>query len=58
MTAMILLAAEGKKTKYTAVALHGDPESCKRHADMGFQEGWGTALDQLVTHAKAMASRL
>jgi uncharacterized protein YndB with AHSA1/START domain len=52
MTAMILLESQGRKTKYTAIALHGDPESRKRHADMGFQDGWGKALDQLVEHMK------
>lgn len=53
MTAMLLLEPQGKKTKYTAVALHGDPQSRKRHADMGFADGWGAALDQLVAHVKA-----
>lgn len=53
MTAIILLEAQGTKTKYTAIALHGDPESRKRHADMGFHDGWGKALEQLVAHMKA-----
>lgn len=52
MTAIILLESQGNKTKYTAIALHADPESRQRHADMGFHEGWGKALDQLVAHVK------
>jgi uncharacterized protein YndB with AHSA1/START domain len=28
--------------------LHGDEESRKSHEKMGFKEGWGKALDQLV----------
>lgn len=48
MTAMILLEPHGKGTKYTAIALHGDAASSKKHAEMGFHEGWGAALDQLV----------
>jgi uncharacterized protein YndB with AHSA1/START domain len=36
-------------TRYRAIALHADEDACKQHADMGFDEGWGAALDQLVT---------
>jgi len=54
MTAIILLEPHGKKTKYTAIALHGDSETRKRHADMGFKDGWGKALDQLVEHMKTL----
>lgn len=35
-------------TKYTAIVRHGDEASCQKHAAMGFQEGWGIALDQLI----------
>lgn len=35
-------------TRYRAIAMHQEPEDNKRHADMGFEEGWGAALDQLV----------
>lgn len=48
MTAIITLETQGGATKYTARVLHGDAESCKRHAAMGFQEGWGAAFDQLL----------
>jgi hypothetical protein len=41
---------KGKGTLYRAIALHPDPKSRKRHADMGFHEGWGAALDQLVAY--------
>lgn len=34
--------------RYTAHAIHGDPAVAQQHADMGFHEGWGAALDQLV----------
>ena len=39
--------AEGG-THYRAIAIHPDRETCKRHEEMGFHDGWGTALDQLV----------
>lgn len=54
MTAMILLEASGKGTKYTAIALHGDEESRKKHESMGFHEGWGIALDQLIACVKEL----
>ena len=54
-TAALLLEPAGKdKTKYTAIAIHGDEGSTKRHAEMGFHEGWGTVLDQLVKYVKSM----
>ncbi|MDB5811561.1 MAG: putative glutathione S-transferase-related transrane protein [Betaproteobacteria bacterium] len=53
-TAMIMLEAQGKSTKYTAVAMHQNEAGRKQHADMGFQDGWGAALNQLVAHAKTM----
>jgi uncharacterized protein YndB with AHSA1/START domain len=53
-TAVILLEPHGAGTKYTAIAIHGDEEVAKKHAKMGFHDGWGKALDQLVTLAKQM----
>jgi uncharacterized protein YndB with AHSA1/START domain len=41
-------------TKYTAVAIHKDEEGRKKHEEMGFHDGWGTVLDQLVALAKTM----
>jgi uncharacterized protein YndB with AHSA1/START domain len=35
-------------TRYRAIAMHQDPDGAKQHADMGFVDGWGAALDQLV----------
>lgn len=48
ITAVILLEPVGRKTRYTAIAIHGTAESAEKHDRMGFQEGWGTALEQLV----------
>lgn len=47
-TGMILLEAQGSKTKYTAMALHADEMSCQKHSEMGFHTGWGICLDQLM----------
>lgn len=51
-TAIIQLAAHGTGTRYTATVRHGDEAACKQHADMGFQEGWGIAFDQLLAYVK------
>jgi uncharacterized protein YndB with AHSA1/START domain len=51
-TAIIALEPQGSGTKYTALAMHRDQEGRKRHEQMGFHEGWGKALDQLVAYAK------
>jgi uncharacterized protein YndB with AHSA1/START domain len=41
--------ADGGGTSYRAIAIHADADGCRRHDEMGFHEGWGAALDQLVT---------
>lgn len=41
-------------TQYTARALHKDTADRKKHAEMGFLDGWGKALDQLVAVAKKL----
>lgn len=48
MTAIITFKAEGDGTRYTARALHRTPEESRKHDEMGFQEGWGTTIDQLT----------
>jgi len=53
-TATIELATHGNGTRYTATVRHGDEAACQKHASMGFREGWGTALDQLVAYAAKM----
>ena len=40
--------ADGGKTRYVGRAMHWSAEARKEHEDMGFHEGWGKALDQLV----------
>ncbi len=54
-TAIIEMQAHGSGTKYTATVLHANEENCKKHAAMGFADGWGAALAQLVEHMKKQA---
>ena len=51
-TAIITLEPAGPGTRYRAVAVHGSPETKTTHEKMGFHEGWGAALDQLVAVAR------
>lgn len=54
-TAVITLEPKGTGTRYLVQALHPTPEGAKAHADMGFAEGWGKALDQLVAYAAKLS---
>ena len=51
-TVAVSLEPHGNGTKYTALAMHRDEQGRKQHEGMGFHDGWGTALDQLVAHMK------
>ena len=53
-TATIALASHGSSTRYTATVLHADEAGCQQHAAMGFEDGWGKALEQLVEYVKKM----
>lgn len=52
-TADLTFEAVGDATRYEARAIHGKPETAAVHASMGFEQGWGTALDQLVAYVKS-----
>ncbi len=54
MTAIVTLEAHGKGTRYVATALHRDEAAREQHEKMGFHDGWGKALDQLVALAKKL----
>lgn len=47
-TAIVTFDPEGDGTRYRAHVLHSSPEDTEKHRDMGFMEGWGATLDQLV----------
>ena len=52
-TATLELEKRGNGTLYKACAIHGNPDSRKKHEEMGFEHGWGTVLTQLVDYIKA-----
>jgi uncharacterized protein YndB with AHSA1/START domain len=48
LTAIISFDAEGSGTRYASRVLHKSAADAQKHDDMGFQEGWGTAIAQLA----------
>ncbi len=57
MTAIVTLAdAPDGGTLYRAVALHKDAADRDRHAQMGFEEGWGTCAAQLDDLAQTLGA--
>jgi uncharacterized protein YndB with AHSA1/START domain len=54
-TAVISLTDEGRSTRYRAHVMHSDSASRDQHEEMGFHEGWGAVVDQLVEMIKADA---
>jgi uncharacterized protein YndB with AHSA1/START domain len=53
-TGIITFTPEGEGTRYTAKVLHSDVAGKEKHEKMGFHDGWGRALDQLVALARTM----
>jgi uncharacterized protein YndB with AHSA1/START domain len=60
MTAIITLAddmAGGDGTLYAARVLHANAGDARRHAEMGFEQGWGAAIAQLEEVARRLAGQ-
>lgn len=54
MTGTITFEDEGSKTRYRAVVRHWTAEDKIKHQEMGFDEGWGKATDQLEVLARSL----
>ncbi len=54
ITCVLTLESVGSGTRYSAHAMHSDQAGRDKHQAMGFTEGWGAALDQLVAMCKKM----
>lgn len=48
LTAILTFEAKDGGTLYSARVLHKTPEDSAKHEEMGFYEGWGTAIGQLA----------
>lgn len=51
-TAVLDLFPQGSGTRYLAMALHRDEAGRKQHEEMGFHDGWGTVVTQMVDYIK------
>lgn len=51
-TGIIRLTPDPQGTLYQAVVLHADKAGHDQHAAMGFEKGWGKALNQMITMIK------
>lgn len=52
--AIITMEDHPDGTLYTARAMHRTPEDRDRHAEMGFEGGWGTVAEQLGAFAATL----
>ena len=52
-TAIIAIEPKGSGSIYRAIVVHGKADEARQHAEMGFNDGWGKALDQLVAYMKS-----
>ncbi len=48
LTAILTFEPQDGGTLYAARVLHRSPEDSAKHDEMGFYEGWGTAIGQLA----------
>lgn len=55
MTAIVTFEDAGNgRTLYRAIARHRNKDAAKTHAEMGFQDGWGTVATQLEAYAQGL----
>jgi uncharacterized protein YndB with AHSA1/START domain len=52
-TCVVEMEPKGNGCHYKVTAMHKDAAAAEVHRKMGFHDGWGKALDQLVEHMKA-----
>lgn len=55
LTTAITLEAVGAGTHYTAHVMHRSAEDSRKHADLGFEQGWGSVLEQLAAYVPRIA---
>jgi uncharacterized protein YndB with AHSA1/START domain len=48
LTAIITFAAEGHGTRYSAYVMHKNAADSRKHEELGFEQGWGTTINQLA----------
>ena len=54
ITSIFTMEDEGEGTRYVARCMHRNEDETKKHAEMGFYDGWGTAITQLEEVARGL----
>jgi uncharacterized protein YndB with AHSA1/START domain len=54
LTAILEFSPEGTGTRYAARVLHKTAADAAKHAELGFEAGWGMVLDQLAAHVQSV----
>ena len=54
MTGIMTMEDAAAQTRYVARALHRNAQDSQKRADMGFEQGWGMAIDQLEAMAEGL----
>lgn len=53
-TCVVTLEAKNGGTTYKAHVMHNSPQQMKAHEEMGFHDGWGTCLTQMIEMLKGL----
>lgn len=56
LTCLLTFEPSAGGTCYHAQVIHRTAEDSRRHEDMGFQAGWGAAIDQLAGYAGRLSA--
>ncbi|MBT9447382.1 MAG: SRPBCC family protein [Hyphomonadaceae bacterium] len=54
ITSIFTMEDEGEGTRYVARCMHRNGDEAKKHEEMGFYDGWGTAITQLEEVARGL----
>jgi uncharacterized protein YndB with AHSA1/START domain len=54
LTAIMTFEAERSGTRYSSRVLHKNPADSRKHEEMGFHDGWGTAINQLAAFVERL----
>lgn len=54
ITSIFTMEDEGDGTRYVARCMHRSEDETKKHAEMGFYDGWGTMITQLEEVARGL----
>jgi uncharacterized protein YndB with AHSA1/START domain len=54
LTAIISFLEEDECTRYSARVMHKNGADSRKHLELGFEKGWGAAIDQLAAFVEKL----